>query len=81
MGRLACSVDQARTSHWNKTMNTTIEKDSPVVPLLILAVMFLVVIGCGLGLAYAGGVFTGKNEVIANDQRITHQNSQMAPAR
>ena len=31
-------------------------------------------LGGGLGLAYLGGVFTGKNEVIENDQRITKQN-------
>jgi hypothetical protein len=36
-------------------METTIEKDSPLVPLLVLAVVFLILIGGGLGLAYAGG--------------------------
>ena len=51
-------------------MTTIIEKDSPIVPLLILAVMFLIVLGGALGLAYIGGIFTGKNEVIANDKRI-----------
>ena len=51
-------------------MTTVIEKDSPVVPLLILAVVFLILLGAGLGLAYMGGVFTGKNEVAENDKRI-----------
>ena len=51
-------------------MTTLIEKDSPLVPLLVLAVVFLFLLGGGLGLAYMGGVFTGKNEVIENDKRI-----------
>jgi hypothetical protein len=51
-------------------MTTIIEKDSPLMPLLFLAVMFLLLLTGGLGLAYMGGVFTGKNEVIANDKRI-----------
>jgi ABC-type transporter Mla subunit MlaD len=63
-------------------METVIEKDSPAVPLLILAVAFLFVIGGGLlVLAYMGGVFTGKNEVIANDKRIMDQAALLAPAR
>jgi len=51
-------------------MTTLIEKDSPLVPLLVLAVVFLVLLGGILGLAYMGGVFTGKNEVTENDKRI-----------
>lgn len=54
-------------------MTTLIEKDSPVPALLLLGGIFLSFVGGGLGLAYAGGVFTGKNEVARNDQRITHQ--------
>ena len=55
-------------------MTTIIEKDSPMMPILVLAVIFLLFLGGGLGLAYMGGVFTGKNAVIENDQRITNQN-------
>jgi len=62
-------------------METTIEKDSPLVPLLVLAVFFLILLGGGLGLAYVGGVFTGKNEVIANDKRIENQSAQTTSAR
>jgi len=51
-------------------MTTLIEKDSPFVPLIVLAVVFLLLLGGGLGLAYMGGVFTGKNEVMENDKRI-----------
>ncbi len=51
-------------------MTTIIEKDSPLVPLLVLAVVFLILLGGGIGLAYLGGVFTGKNEVVKNDKRI-----------
>jgi hypothetical protein len=49
-----------------------IEKDSPLLPLLVLGVVFLILLGGGLGLAYMGGVFTGKNDVIANDKRIAN---------
>ena len=58
-------------------MKTTIEKDSPVIPLLILAVVFLILLGGGVGLAYLGGVFTGKDEVAANDKRISNQDSHL----
>jgi hypothetical protein len=54
-------------------MTTLIEKDSPLIPLLVLAMAFLILLGGGLGLAYAGGVFTGKNEVAENDKRIANQ--------
>jgi hypothetical protein len=62
-------------------METVIEKDSPAVPLLLLAVVFLFLLGGGLALAYMGGVFTGKNEVIANDKRIMDQAAVIVPAR
>ena len=62
-------------------MTTIIEKDSPIIPLLVLAVMFLFFLGGALGLAYAGGVFTGKNQVIENDKRIANQASLITPAR
>jgi ABC-type transporter Mla subunit MlaD len=62
-------------------METIIEKDSPAAPLLILAVVFLFLLGGGLALAYMGGVFTGKNEVIANDKRIMDQAALVVPAR
>lgn len=54
-------------------MTTLIEKDSPVPALLLLGVIFLFFIGGGLGLAYVGGVFTGKNQVAENDKRIVNQ--------
>ncbi len=54
-------------------MKTLIEKDSPIPALLLLAFIFVFFLGGGLGLAYMGGFFTGKNEVIANDKRITDQ--------
>ncbi len=61
-------------------MKTIIEKDSPLVPLLVLAAMLLVLLGGTLGLAYLGGVFTGKNEVIENDKRIAAEASVKNPA-
>jgi len=54
-------------------MTTLIEKDSPLIPLLVLAMVFLILLGGGLGLAYAGGVFAGKNQVAENDKRIANQ--------
>jgi hypothetical protein len=54
-------------------MTILLEKDSPIPALLLMAVMVLILLGGGLGLAYMGGVFTGKNEVIANDKRIANQ--------
>ena len=54
-------------------MPTLIEKDSPVPALLVLGVLFILFLGGVLGLAYLGGVFTGKNQVIANDKRIADQ--------
>ena len=60
-------------------MTTIIEKDSPLMALMLLAVIFVILLGGILGLAYMGGVFTGKNEVIANDKRIAHEASLAAP--
>jgi hypothetical protein len=60
-------------------MTTLIEKDSPAFPLLVLAAVFLIFLGGALGLAYMGGVFTGKNEVIANDKRIVAEASLTTP--
>ena len=60
-------------------MKTIVEKDSPIIPLLFLAVVFLIVLGIGLELAYIGGVFTGKNDVIANDKRIENQAAMIKP--
>jgi hypothetical protein len=62
-------------------MKTIIEQDSPLIPLLILAVVFLICLGSGLELACMGGIFTGKKEVIANDKRITEQAAMIGPAR
>ena len=59
-------------------MATLIEKDSPLMPLLILAAVFLAFVGSVVGLAYVGGVFTGENAVRENDARITRQH--LAPA-
>jgi|HubBroStandDraft_1064217.scaffolds.fasta_scaffold540554_2 hypothetical protein len=55
-------------------MTTIIEKNFTITVILVLASAFLIFLGAGLGLAYMGGVFTGKNEVIENDQRITNEN-------
>jgi len=54
-------------------MTTIIEKDSPTVPLLVLGLVCLIFLGGVLGLAYMGGVFTGKNEEITNDKGIATQ--------
>jgi len=54
-------------------MKTIIEKDSPVTALVTLGIIFILFIAGGLGLAYIGGVFTGKNDVIENDKRIADQ--------
>jgi hypothetical protein len=62
-------------------MKTLIEKDSPLMPLLFLAIIFLIFLGGAFGLAYMGGVFTGKNEVIANDKRIAAEATLPTPAR
>ncbi len=54
-------------------MGTIIEKDSPVTALVLLGSIFVLFIAGGLGLAYAGGVFTGKDAVAENDKRIANQ--------
>ena len=61
-------------------MDTIIEEDSPILMIVLLTIAFLIFVGGGLGLAYAGGVFTGKDDVIANDKRIEHQTLMTAPA-
>jgi hypothetical protein len=62
-------------------MKTLIEQDSPLLPLLVLAVAFLILLAGGIELAYLGGVFTGKDEVIANDKRIMERAALNVPAR
>ena len=62
------------------SMDTIIEEDSPALMIVLLVIVFLIFVGGGLGLAYAGGVFTGKDDVIANDKRIEHQTSMTVPA-
>jgi len=54
-------------------VTTLVEKDSPVPALILLAVIFLFLLGGAVGLAYMGGVFTGKDAVAENDKRITAQ--------
>jgi hypothetical protein len=54
-------------------MPTIVEQDSPVPALLLLGAIFLFFVGGALGLAYMGGVFTGKNEVADNDKKIVSQ--------
>lgn len=54
-------------------METVVEKDSPVTALVILGGILLFFVGGGLGLAYVGGVFTGKDAVAENDKRIANQ--------
>ena len=60
-------------------MPTIIEKDSPVVPLIVLGVVFLLFLCGAIGLAYIGGVFTGKNAVMENDARITREHLSHSP--
>jgi hypothetical protein len=71
--------DQVRTTR-SKIMATIIEEDSPTMMIVLLSIVLLILVGGGLGLAYMGGVFTGKNEVIANDKRIEHQTLMTVPA-
>ena len=60
-------------NYWSRTMETVVEKDSPVTALVILGSILLFFVGGGLGLAYVGGVFTGKDAVAENDKRIANQ--------
>jgi hypothetical protein len=62
------------------SMDTIIEEDSPALMIVLLVIVFLIFVGGGLGLAYAGGVFTGKDDVIANDKRIERQTLMTVPA-
>ena len=61
-------------------MKTICENNSLTIPLLFLAVVLVIFLGIGLELAYLGGVFTGRDEVIANDKRIESQASVIKPA-
>ena len=61
-------------------MEPIVEKDSVVTALIILGAIFLLFIGGVLGLAYMGGVFTGKDAVAANDRRILQQEALLKPA-
>jgi hypothetical protein len=61
-------------------MTTLIEKDSPTPAILVIAVIFLLFLGGGFGLAYMGGVFTGKSDVIANDRRIADEEAKLSAA-
>ncbi len=54
-------------------METIIEKDSPTAALVLMGCILLFFVAGVLGLAYVGGVFTGKDAVAANDKRITDQ--------
>ena len=54
-------------------MEPLIEKDSAAMALILLGVIFLLFVVGVLGLAYVGGVFTGKDAVAANDKRILEQ--------
>jgi hypothetical protein len=58
---------------------TTIEKHPIVLTLILLFAALLTILAGALALAYAGGVFTGKSEVMANDQRILLEKAQARP--
>jgi hypothetical protein len=60
-------------------MDPIIEEDSPTLGIVLIAIVLLILVAGGLGLAWMGGVFTGKNEVLANDKRILQQKSLAAP--
>jgi hypothetical protein len=62
-------------------MQTVIEEDSAAVPLILLAVMFGVLLGAGLGLAYMGGLFTTKKVADADHKRVPPQTALIVPAR
>jgi hypothetical protein len=61
-------------------MDPIIEEDSPTLMIVLLALVFFIFVAGGLGLAWMGGVFTGKSEVLANDKRIQQQKSLSSPA-
>jgi hypothetical protein len=73
-------VDFLKRECRENPMEPIIEKDSAFVPLLLLTLMFLILVGSGLGLAYLAGVFTGKSAVSENDKRITNQAAVIVPA-
>jgi hypothetical protein len=61
-------------------MDPIIEEDSPTLMIVLLAIVLLFFVVGGLGLAWMGRVFTGKDEVMANDKRILQEKSLAAPA-
>jgi hypothetical protein len=69
----------ARNHHGNTTMKTIIENNSLPISLFILAAVLVILIGFALALAYLGGVFTGRDAVIANDKRIENQAALLKP--
>ena len=77
--RLPHRLDRAKINDRNRTMTTIIEKDSPLVPIVLMMLVLVIFLGGALSLAYMGGVFTGRSAVIANDQRIENQASQKLP--
>ncbi len=62
-------------------MKTVIEEDSPVVPLILLAVMVAVLLGAGLGLAYLGGLFTKQKVADVDPKKAPPQAALIVPAR
>jgi hypothetical protein len=63
-----------------ETIMRTILGTNPIM-LLFFGLVCLILLGIGMELAYLGGVFTGKDEVLANDRRIEQQASLIKPAR
>jgi hypothetical protein len=61
-------------------MKSLVKSDSLRIPLIFLAIVLLIVFSLVLELAYLGGVFTGRDAVIANDKRIENQASSAKPA-
>lgn len=61
-------------------MKAIIENNSLPISLFFLAIVLVILFGLVLELAYLGGVFTGKDEVIANDKRIENRASVTKPA-
>jgi hypothetical protein len=69
---------QVKTNRSDLPEANLIEKDSPAMALILLTVIFSIILAGLAGLAYLGGVFTGRDAVLANDKRITeeaHQDS------
>ncbi len=61
-------------------MKSIFKRDSLPITLIFVGTVLLIFFGLVLELAYLGGVFTGKDEVIANDKRIENQASVTKPA-